>query len=411
MNKIPTIIILDPRWHGLSYLDAAVARGYHIIPIVTSGDCPAKYGYTGKYNGLIVNDLEDVNSVIKMLEGSKYARCIDAIIPGNCYFTPMANQIAAHLGLRGEPVEAALRSRLKDLGRKAYDAAGIPNTKYEIIHNLEEALLAAKGIGYPVILKPTDGGGSEHVTLVNDEAELSAAMGELLSLEKTTFNFKTRQVFLVEEFITGQEFSVELFMVDKEPRFASVTEKISSPLPYFVEVGHVVPTSVYADRVDELKAAALRAVLAMGFSNGPFHIELRLSPRGPIIMETNGRIAGGLIASDLMVNAFGINLFDTFIQYLLGNPVDITPTKNRASCIMNLIAKKDGRLLSIEGLDKLGQQENIVSHVIRVKPGDRVRLAREGADRLGYVISIAQTPEEAKRSAMDAISTIKLNIV
>lgn len=216
---------------------------------------------------------------------------------------------------------------------------------------------------------------------------------------------------MIEEFITGQEFSVELFIIDKRIKFASVTEKISSPLPYFVEIGHVVPTSVYADHVEKLIYASFEAVLALGFSNGPFHVELRLSSRGPIIMETNGRVAGGLIASDLLVNAFGINIFDVFIQYLLNKPFDITPTKKQASCIANLVANKDGKVISIEGLEKLGERKNVVKHKINVEAGDLVRLATSGADRLGYVITIAATPEEAKNSAFDAIKSIKLNII
>lgn len=193
--KTPTIAIIDPRWHGLAYLDAAMARGYRVISIVPFKDHPRKYGYSGKYEDLIINDLTNVESVIRAIGASKYNNCIDAVVPGNCYFAPMANKIAAHFKLKGESYEAALRSRLKDLGREAYDAAGILNTKYVVIHDLNEALKAAKKIGYPVILKPSDGGGSEHVTLVKNDAELTVAMNALLSLEKTSFGFKTRQVF------------------------------------------------------------------------------------------------------------------------------------------------------------------------------------------------------------------------
>ena len=47
---------------------------------------------------------------------------------------------------------------------------------------------------------------------------------------------------LVEEYVEGPEFSVEVFLDDGIPRYASVTEKHKGPLPYFVELGHVVPS-------------------------------------------------------------------------------------------------------------------------------------------------------------------------
>jgi len=30
MQKATNIIIIDPRWHGLGYIDAAVAKGYNV---------------------------------------------------------------------------------------------------------------------------------------------------------------------------------------------------------------------------------------------------------------------------------------------------------------------------------------------------------------------------------------------
>ncbi len=407
----PTFLIIDPRWHGLGYVDAAFTKGYQLIPIVSSPDHPKKYGYDGKFTDLIIADIEDVNAVIAAIETSRWHKKIDAVLPGNCYFTPLAAQIAEHLGLKGEPYAAALRSRLKDLGREAYDRAGVPNVRYAKIHDLNEALAAAKNIGFPLVLKPTDGGGSEQVTLIHDDAELKTAMTALLAHEKTSFNFKTRQVFIIEEYITGQEFSVELFIQNKEIKFASVTEKLSTPLPYFVEVGHIVPTSVHMDQTQALVSASLRGVLALGFSNGPFHVEIRLSPKGPRIMETNGRVAGDSIATDLLINAWGVNLFHVMMNHLLGLPCDASPKKHQASAIVFLTAKKEGVVTAIDGLDTLRQQPHVVKHHVSVKIGDRVRPAQENADRLGYVITTAPTPQEAKQSALAAIEGIRLMIM
>src|SRR3989338_10227699 len=111
------------------------------------------------------------------------------------------------------------------MGRKAYDLAGVPKVKYGIVKTLDEARHEAKKIGYPVVLKPSDGGGSELVTLVSNDQELSSAMKAMFALEKTSFGFKTRPVFMVEEFISGPEFSVEIFLIDKKIMFVSLTKK------------------------------------------------------------------------------------------------------------------------------------------------------------------------------------------
>ena len=171
-------------------------------------------------------------------------------------------------------------------------------------------------------------------------------------------DFKVREEYLVEEYIEGQEFSVELFLEDGKPLLAVVTEKITSPLPYFVEVLHTLPTSVHQEREGEIIDTAIGAMKAIGIHDGPSHVEVKLSATGPRIIEVNGRPGGDRIASDLLVQAFGIDIFEATVNYYLDAPVNLQPRWNRAAAIAYLTAEREGTVEKIDGLEALNDNES-----------------------------------------------------
>lgn len=410
MPKKYTIALVEPSYYGLGYLNAAYSRGYDIISIASSKENPAKYGYDGKYKDLIVADIRDAKSIINALKTSNLLDKIDAIIPATDYATHITSEVAEHFGLTAQPYIAALRARRKDLAREVYEKSGVPNPKFAMANKVEVPKEIIGRIGYPMILKPTDGACSQNVMLVKNDEEFKRAAKFLLEFEETYLGFKSRKEFLMEEFIIGDEFSIEIFIYNEKIEFASVTEKISGPLPYFAETGHVVPTSTHKDKINDIIEVAQRAILSLGFINGPFHAEARLSPRGPVIMEVNGRPAGDNIATELLINAFGVNFFEASIDAYLKLPVKIKPTKNLASSIAYLTSSQEGKIKTIEGADKLMEQKSVVKSHISVKEGDSVQPPQSSDDRYGYVITTAPTPEEAKSCALAAINSIKLHL-
>src|SRR4029079_12563216 len=70
-----------------------------------------------------------------------------------------------------------------------------------------------------------------------------------------------------------------------------VTAKHLGHLPSFVECGHDFPSPSGAERVVRLLAGAALKALGLGF--GPAHTEIRVGPRGPVVIEVNPRLAGG----------------------------------------------------------------------------------------------------------------------
>ncbi|AJS59484.1 ATP-grasp domain-containing protein [Paenibacillus sp. IHBB 10380] len=408
MNSKKIVAFVEPSFYGVSFVRAAYEQGFKIISIVSSPDNPEKYGYEGIYHDLIIADIRDEDSLYEAITNSKYHHKLDALIPATDYASHLTAKVAERLGLKGVPYEAALKSRNKDLAREAYADHDVPSAKFKKIKTYEEAVLAAGEIGYPIVLKPTNASSSQKVFFINSSSELEQAMADIVDFKETYMNFKVREEYLIEEYLNGQEFSVELFLQDGNPIFAAVTEKTTSPLPYFVEIVHTLPTSVYSERQEDIVNTAVSALRAIGLINGPSHVEVKLTDKGPRIIEVNGRPGGDNISSDLLIQALGFDIFKATVHYYLDLPIDIHTHQNRAASVAYLIADKAGTVSTIRGLEHIEDHANVVRSHISVQSGDQIVVPKSSDDRLGYVITIGNTPTEARESALAVIRNIEL---
>jgi biotin carboxylase len=80
--------------------------------------------------------------------------------------------IASELNLPGIGLDAAVKSRNKIFMRRAHKRGAAPHPIFRLVSTLDEALEAAGVVGFPAILKPTLGAGSQFVYKINSEEEL-----------------------------------------------------------------------------------------------------------------------------------------------------------------------------------------------------------------------------------------------
>jgi biotin carboxylase len=123
---------------------------------------------------------------------------------------------------------------------------------------------------------------------------------------------------------------------------------------------------------------------ALGMGAGILHLEFRLEPSGPHIMEVAVRMPGDLIM-EVIGYATGVNLFDAVVATACGEPPEVTPRWERAACVWYPVVPP-GTVTAIEGITSVGQADGIRCVDLDVAVGDRVRPLRSSADRAGAVI-------------------------
>ncbi len=117
----------------------------------------------------------------------------EAVIPGYGFLSENAGFAeecaAAGIVFVGPSPDQLRRFGLKHTSRELAEKAGVPLTPGTgLLTSLDEARTAAAGLGYPVMLKSTAGGGGIGLSRCNDEAGLVAAYESVQRLGKSFFN-------------------------------------------------------------------------------------------------------------------------------------------------------------------------------------------------------------------------------
>lgn len=400
------VALIEPCYYGLSFLDAIAARGYEAVAVCSSADNPRANGYQDKIIDCVVADIRDAQAIKNALAASHHLQSIQALIPGNDFCLAITGSVAADFGYPTQPPPALRRARNKDLAREAYRAAGLRCPRFQLVRSLAEAVAAAGDIGYPLIVKPADAIASQHVSFIAQEAELESAFAALAQFKESFLGFRPRQEYLLEEYLPGPEFSVEILMSGGQVLFAEVTEKHTGDPLHFVELGHVLPTSIHQDRRAEIIDTATRGVLALGLTGGCYHVEIKLTPAGPVIIETNGRPGGDHIATVLLKEAFGVDVFDALLDFYLGRAMRVTKQFEKACAIGFFTAARPGTLDCVAHWDNVVNDPRVLSAELYVKPGDAIGPPRDSVSRLGHVIATASQSALARRVVEDALGQV-----
>jgi cysteine synthase A len=250
------------------------------------------------------------------------------------------------------------------------------------------------------VVKPADDSGSNLVLLCESEQEAVSQVDEVLAVTTNVRGQRTAVTALIEEYLSGPELSVEMFSVAGTATCVGITQKSVGGRPYFVESGHVFPADLSEEVAAEVTGTVERALAATGWQFGASHVEVKLTPDGPAIVEINARLAGGMIP-ELVRLATGIELLEQQLRAFAALPVRLTPTRARRAGIRFILAPQAGTLVEVVGVAKARGVPGVDSVVVTAGIGSSVRPARNAYDRLGYLIAVGDSVSEVD-AALDA---------
>ena len=294
---------------------------------------------------------------------------------------PMRSIAAATslLGLPGISMDTAIKSTDKGEMIKAFKEYGVESPWFYILEKEAQLQEVMSQIEYPCILKPTDNAGSRGVMLVNSESELLEAYQYSVSQSRGGW-------VILEEYMTGPEVSVEVMVVEGEPHVLQVTDKLTTGAPNFVEMGHNQPSMLPIKDVEKIKDLACRAVKSVGINCGPSHVEIKLTPSGPKMVELGARMGGDCITTHLVPLSTGIDMIKATIDVSLGLTPNIEPTLHKGSAIRFLDAPC-GVISSIEGVEEAKLVDGIQEVSLTKNVGDEVTEIHSSLDRCGFIVA------------------------
>jgi biotin carboxylase len=436
-----------------------IAKELGLYTIVVDGSSSALHkDMADQFEQIDLKDKEGIEAFARSLQNSGG---LGGIMTAGTDFSATVAWVAEKLNLPGIPYEAALNASDKSLMRACFKKAGLPSPEYVVItkewgvggptdlsvkaaftwptpfcinsstcspvrmpslggsgehssnndttfdlnsdnpNNISNSSFLIPHSSFPLVIKPVDNMGGRGCRRVDSMGEFDAAAAEAL-------RFSRSGRAIVEAYMDGPEFSVDAIVYHGEITICGLADRHIFFPPYFIEMGHTMPTVIAPEQQTmllETFCAGVRALgLADGESIGAAKGDIKLTAQGPMIGEIAARLSGGYMSGWTYPYSSGVEPIRAAILAAMGRKPDcLNPVKSWTSA--------ERAFISIPGTVKAitGTAHNnplVKDLFLRIAKGDKVNFPENNVSKCGNIISAA--PEravviEAAESAAKAI--------
>ncbi|WP_284746435.1 ATP-grasp domain-containing protein [Amycolatopsis sp. RTGN1] len=327
-----------------------------------------------------------------------------------CWDEPLvmpAAELADEFGVPGLSIPGVHGCRDKHSCRVRLTAAGLPQPGFHLAIDLDDARAAVARIGFPVVVKPRALGASMGVSLARDAGEFDAAY-RVAHEASLVGDEPFRGGAIIEGFADGPEISIDGAVHKGEYLPMFIARKSTGMPPFFEETGHLVDSADPLLRDEELLRVLAEAHRVLGIENGITHTEVRLTERGPVIIEINGRLGGDLIPL-LGKTATGIDPGSVLFDVATGQRPDVTPTRSGVAGIGFGYPDHDCVVHSVE---VPWEAPGLIMASPMVEPGTTLRLPPGGyIARHSFVVCEADDTDTCRQRLAHAASLVEVDAV
>ncbi len=321
---------------------------------------------------------------------------LDAVVSVDDGSSAVAARAAMALGLPHNPPAAVETARNKYRFRRALQAAGLKCPEFRLAALDDDPAKLAREVAYPCVLKPLTLAMSRGVIRADGDNSFVAAfhrVAKIIAEPDAATPGEAADALLIESYIPGTEYAVEGLIERGRLKVLALFDK-PDPLegPYFEETIYVTPAKVSEARRAAIAEAAQAAITAVGLSDGPTHIDLRVNDEGVWLLEADARSIGGYCGRSLRFAA-GLRLEDVILRHAMGLEVTSVEREASAGGVMMIPIPGAGVLEETRGLDAAHAVAGIDEVSITIAPGGPVVPLPEGGRYLGFIIAHAETPD------------------
>lgn len=313
-------------------------------------------------------------------------------------------RIHDELNLSGVSRKQAVVATNKHLMREAFKMGDAPSPISILAKSAEDAWEHfCNDFDTNAILKPSRNSGSRGIAKV----ERGISKDEFIRLYDIALEESRDNSVLIEQFIEGPEFSVEIIVWEGKVNVLTVTDKKTTEAPHFVELGHNQPSCFPEETVALIKDAAVRGVKALGVDKCACHAEVKVQDGRAYLMEIGARMGGDFISTVLTRLSTGIDMVAAAINCALNIEPDLTPKAAPQGVCIRYFCPKPGKLVSISNTEALNDSR-VHEWEIYHQVGDEIPEVTSSLCRSGHVIVTEETPQKAIAYAESLLNEVKM---
>ena len=386
----------------------------------------------------------DLKDTARLIDYARYLQQnggLDAVFTAATDFSAAVAAIAAACGLRGHTLKAALNATDKVRMRECFRKAGVPspafieltaadlaapadrleargNVRYSDLgaataDTLERRLGELAG-RFPLVVKPVDNMGARGCSLVKNLSELRKAAA-------TALQYSRSGRAIVEEYIEGSEFSIEGLIFGGRLYITALADRHIFFPPYFIEMGHTIPSDCTQDIADEVMSVFERGVHALGLTDGAVKGDILVRNGKAFVGEIAARLSGGYMSGWTVPYSCGLDITAAALTLALGGSPRlhtcgkdsfVIPLKQNCPFVSAERAwiSIPGQVASVSGLEAARAAPFVKDVFPRAGAGDTVVFPQNNVEKCGNVLSAAPSRREAVQASEAACRKIVLRL-
>jgi isopentenyl diphosphate isomerase/L-lactate dehydrogenase-like FMN-dependent dehydrogenase/biotin carboxylase len=394
MNR-KTILIIGAGMLQVPIIETAKSMGLTVVVADMNLDAPGM-----KIADFpIVMSTKDIEGMVRESKHFANQHPVNGVVTAGTDASMTVAAVANALDLPGIRYKDAEAATNKVKMRQRLEQHGVPIPKFAPVWSIQDARDALSFLSFPLVMKPADNMGARGVIKVSNREELHQAF-------KHSKQFCPSGEMILEEYMEGPELSVDAISWNGNIRITGIADRIIEREPYFIEIGHNMPSSMETSVLLEVENIMKIGMKALGLTLGAGKGDIKVTPTGVKVGEIAARLSGGFMSAYTYPLSTGVNLNKAVIQIALGEePDNLEPKFQKVSIERSLLAP-EGKILSITGEEATRKIVGVNALFIQNKPGDIIKPPTSNIEKSGHIIITADTLAGAEQIFQKVSSTL-----
>jgi biotin carboxylase len=397
-RSAPHVLILGAGVMQFPALRAARSMGWRVTVADANNSAPG----IPMADRFLHVDLADAEGMVSAAGEIKAEEGLDGVFTAGTDFSYTVARVAEALGLPGVGSEAARRASDKAVMRQAFREAGVASPRFVALSAEGEGggaswkkLMEEHGLNLPLVVKPVDNMGARGVRRVDTPEELEEAAAAALADSRTG-----RAV--LEEYIPGPEFSLDAVVQEGRVSICGFADRHIRLAPYFVEMGHTMPTTADEPVRRQVAETFSRAIAALGIRNGQAKGDIKWTGSEAVAGEVAARLSGGYMSGWTYPYSSGIDLTAAALRQAVGlDPGALQPSRDHVTAERAFLSIP-GRVEAVEDFSAAENTDLVRNAFTRISAGDEVRFPRNNVEKGGNFIASSADRQAAVWAAEEA---------
>lgn len=311
-----------------NFIDAALSIGHEVFVLDGNSNCLASSDKRVEFIPIDFSNIKEVRRIAKKND-------VDLVYSPS---TEVGNLISAELAkefpYKYNEVETVQKTLDKIQQRALKDKLTLfkmPNWK--TVSNSDTEL--NNDIRFPIILKVNNSSGGRGIVKIEKKEDFKSSLSGIK-------NFRNKDSrILIEEFVQGDQFSIETISVNGEHYIYAITKEIIGEAPNFIERSHFMSPELYKTYKPIFIAGVVELLNLLKIEYGSCHIEVIIDNKEDVYLVEIASRTGGL--RDYLAEYAGhTNINQLLIGVHLNDQLDtdlLIPPNNEA--LVNILTYAD----------------------------------------------------------------------